>query len=74
MLLLILLGVLCQLNRSSHGHPIMGGADTPFQVTARRLRLRNVGTTAFRSLWRAKKSHFQASVESGMKIVDEKTR
>jgi hypothetical protein len=26
------------------------------------------------SLWRAKKSHFQASVESGMKIVDKKTR
>ena len=48
MLLLVLLVVLCQLNRSSHGHPIMGGADTPFQVTARRLRLRNVGTTAFR--------------------------
>jgi len=26
------------------------------------------------SFWRAKKSNFQASVESGMKIVDEKTR
>jgi hypothetical protein len=26
------------------------------------------------ALWRAKKSHFQASVENGLKIVDKKTR